>query len=475
MNRRCIAVLWSVLLGIGWTIAQNMGIAPEEYRARRARVMERMDTLSVAVFRATDPARRNGDVNFKYRQSSNFLYLTGGTEWSTTLLLVPSGILIDSATTVREVLFVTPGGSQWTGDRMGVDGAMKELGFGAPGTSSAALAHDRFADILSRAIAGKKVLYYTHTLPEALVDPVSGKRFITAREIKNELKAKYPDLEVKSLNSVLGELRSIKSPAELALLQKAIDVTAVAHVEAMKSCEPGMFEYQLQAVIEYSFARLGAEFTGFPSIVGSGANSLILHYEENRRQMENGDVVVMDLGAEYHGYSADVTRTIPVNGKFTTAQRALYEIVLAANDAAAKEMKMGAPAGAPGKKAFDVLAEGLMNLGIIKDRNEVNRYCPHGVSHPIGLEVHDVGAMGASLQAGMVLTMEPGLYVPNGSPCDKRYWNIGVRIEDDVLVTPDGPKLMSGNAPRTIKEIEAVMRLRGIGNQPVGVKKAARP
>ncbi len=458
----------ALLLLSSTTWASRPAISPEEYRARRATVLSRMDSSSIAVFRANDTDQRNGDVNYRYRQNSNFLYLTGCDEWGATLVLVPSGLTLKDNRIVREILFVTGGSSQWTGDRLGVEGAMKELGFGAEGTLSEALPHEEFSEVFARAIAGRKTLYYAHSLPEVVNDPVSGKRFVTSREIRNELKAKYPELELKNLNSVLSEMRSIKSPAEIALLQAAIDATTAAQIEAFKSCEPGMKEFELQAVIEYCFARLGAEYTGFPSIVGSGPNSQILHYEANRREMLDGDVVLMDIGAEFGGYSADVTRTIPVNGTFSEAQRAIYAIVLEAEEAAIREMVVGASANAAQKKAYEVLAQGLMELGIINDAKGLSKYCPHGVSHPIGLEVHDVGVMGAPLKAGMVLTIEPGLYIPAGSPCDERYWNVGIRIEDDVLVTTEGPKVLSLQAPRSMEEIERVMKKKGIGNQPVG-------
>jgi len=442
----------------------------EEYRDRRARLMSRMDSASVAVFRASAAAMRNGDVNYRYRQNSNLLYLTGCPEWGAVLLLVPDGVRVDSVSTVREILFVQTGGRTWTGEQLGVEGANAVLGFGRSGTSSLALPFDQFQDVFARAMAGKKVLYYTHTLPELVMDPVSGKKFVTAKEIKNEIKARYPGVELKSPLGILSEMRTIKSPAERRLLQKAIDATTAAHIEAMKSCEPAMREYELQAVIEYCFTRLGAEYTGFPSIVGSGPNALLFHYEADRRTMQAGETVVMDIGAEYHGYSADVTRTIPVNGTFSPAQRELYGIVLDAQQEAVREMKTGADASAPSRRAFEVLADGLLKLRIISDRNEVSKYCPHGISHPVGLEVHDVGSFSKPLQAGSVLTMEPGLYIPEGSPCDRKYWNIGIRIEDDVLVTDDGGKILSGDAPRAIADIERLMKKKGIGNQPIGTK-----
>ena len=238
----------------------------------------------------------------------------------------------------------------------------------------------------------------------------------------------------------------------------------------MKSCEPEMYEYELQAVIEYCFAKNGAEYQGFPSIVGSGPNSCILHYEANRRQMKAGDVVVMDIGAEIEGYSADVTRTIPVNGTFSGPQKEIYEIVLLAQAEATKEFKPGASPMVPSQKAYDVIAEGLMKLGIIKDKQEARTYYMHGLSHHIGLDVHDPGPYGKPYVPGMILTNEPGIYIPAGSPCDKKYWNIGVRIEDDVLITADGNRVLSAGASKAVKEIETLMKKQGLGNAKIGAK-----
>ncbi len=240
-------------------------------------------------------------------------------------------------------------------------------------------------------------------------------------------------------------------------MQKAIDATVSGCIEAMKSCEPGMYEYELQAAVEYCYTRSGCEYYGFPSIIGSGPNALNFHYDANRRQMNSGELVVMDIGAEYHGYSADVTRTIPVNGTYSPAQKEIYELVLNAQNSAIKEVKSNTPMNVSGKKAMEVLGEGLIKLGIIQDKNDVKKYCPHGVSHFVGLDVHDVGST-ERLLPGMVFTIEPGLYIPDSSNCNKKYWGIGIRIEDDILVTENGCKILSEAAPRTIGEIEILMK-----------------
>jgi Xaa-Pro aminopeptidase len=235
----------------------------------------------------------------------------------------------------------------------------------------------------------------------------------------------------------------------------------------MKSCEPGMFEYQLQAVVEYCFTQAGAEYTGFPSIIGSGPNTQSYHYEANRRKMQSGELVVMDIGAEYHGYTADVTRTIPVNGKFNPAQREIYELVLQAQHVAIDTIYPGMIMADVEKKAMKVIAGGLIQLGIAKDSDDVKKYCPHGMSHFIGLDVHDDGSIG-KLVPGMVMAVEPGIYIPEGSNCHQKFWNIGIRIEDDVVVTDEGRSVLSAFAPQSVEDIEALMKKKGIGNQKVG-------
>lgn len=439
-------------------------IRPEEYKQRRALLMAKMEPSSIAVFKAKDPANRSNDVNYQYRQESSFLYLTGCNEQRSYLLLCPEGIQIDSVTTVKEVLFIRPKTRSAAGESLGLEGAKSELGF------AAVLPATELLPFAKKALAGKKILYYSPSMPDIMYDPLMEKRTIISREVRTELQASFPGLEIKGLTPSVAELRSVKSQLELELLQKAIDATITAHIEAMKSCEPDMYEYELQAAIEYCFAKNGAEYQGFPSIVGSGPNSCILHYEANRRQMKSGDVVVMDIGAEIEGYSADVTRTIPVNGTFSAPQREIYEIVLQAQTEATKEFKPGASPMVPGQKAYDVIAEGLMKLGIIKDKQEARTYFMHGLSHHIGLDVHDPGPYGKPYVPGMILTNEPGIYIPAGSPCDKKYWNIGVRIEDDVLITADGNRVLSAGAPKSVKEIETLMKKQGLGNMKIGAK-----
>jgi Xaa-Pro aminopeptidase len=438
-------------------IYDTQGIKPQEYQQRRAAVIAKMDSGSVAVFRANDPDNRNGDIDYKFRQNNNFLYLTGCNETNSTLILAPNGIRIDSVTVAEEILFVSEYTKNWSGFNLGLEGAKQVLGFGAEGTKSVVLTTEKLKEFLPQILKSINILYYTPSLPDLLFDPISNTKFAAVREVRKQLEGIYPNLAIKSSGLLVSDLRSVKSSAELVLMQKAIEATMSGCIEAMKSCEPGMYEYELQAVIEYCYTRSGCEFYGFPSIVGSGPNTLSYHYDTNRRQMNGGELVVMDIGAEYHGYSADVTRTIPVNGTYSPAQKEIYKLVLRAQNSAINEVKSNVPMNASGKKAMEVLGEGLVKLGIIQDKNEAKKYCPHGISHFVGLDVHDVGST-EKLLPGMVLTMEPGLYIPDSSNCDKKYWGIGIRIEDDVLVTENGCKVLSEAAPRTIEEIEVLMK-----------------
>jgi Xaa-Pro aminopeptidase len=433
------------------------GIKPPEYQQRRAAVMAMMDSGSVAIFHANNPVHRNADTDYKFRQNDDFLYLTGCNETNSTLILAPNGIHLDSVTSAKEIIFVAEYTKTWSGYNLGLEGAKRILGFDDHRTFSAVFTAEKLKMLLPLILNSKTILYYTPSLPDILFDPITDTIFSSVRAVGKGLKEKYPHLTVKSSGLFMNELRSVKSSAEIALMQKAIDATVVGCIEAMNTCASNKFEYELQAVIEYCFIRSGCEFYGFPSIIGSGPNTLSFHYISNRRQMKSGELVLMDIGAEYHGYSADVTRTIPVNGTFSPAQREIYELVLNAQNSAIKEIMPHMPVHAPEKKAMDVLGEGLVTLGIIQNKSEVKKYCPHGISHSVGLDVHDANIM-ETFVPGMVLTVEPGIYISDSSTCDKKYRGIGIRIEDDILVTEKGYKILSEAAPRMVESIELCMK-----------------
>ena len=266
------------------------------------------------------------------------------------------------------------------------------------------------------------------------------------------------NLDVESLGQIMSGLRETKLPEEMNLLRKAVEISAVGQLEVMKAMHSGMSETEVQGVHEYVYKKYGAEYEGYPSIVGGGNNGCILHYIENNKPSLGNELVLMDLGAEYHGYTADVTRTIPANGVFSPEQKAIYEIVYQAQEAGIAASVVGAPFSAPGTAAAQIVAQGLLDLGIIKEASEARTYFPHGTSHYLGLDVHDKGTYGP-FKAQTVITVEPGIYIPEGSDCDPKWWGIAVRIEDDILITDQGPELLSYMAPRTVAEIEAAMKL----------------
>jgi Xaa-Pro aminopeptidase len=264
-------------------------------------------------------------------------------------------------------------------------------------------------------------------------------------------------LDALSLASYMADLREIKTNEEIDLLRKAVAISCIAQNEVMKAIHPNMSETEVYGIHEYVFKKYGAMFEGYPGIVGVGNNGCVLHYIQNDKQQLGEELILMDLGAEYYGYTADVTRTIPVNGKFTKEQKAIYNLVLEAQEQAFKACKPGNKIRITTEISREVIATGLVDLGLIKDKSEVSKYFPHGVSHHIGLDVHDPGNY-ELFEENMTLTVEPGIYIPIGSECDKKWWGIGVRIEDDILITKNGYELLSNKAPRTVKEIEALMR-----------------
>ncbi len=514
-------------------------LPPSFHRDRRAAVLAALPPDAVAVFFSAPARNRENDVAFEYRQDSDLYYLTGTTEAASVLLLAPGGLDVDGAT-VTELLLTPPrdpASEVWTGRRFGAERAQAELGLqkavsnerfeeilgalaaregvrffhlpfpagveagselggqidffverarplvveGSPlarNAMSFVLGLDdaaRFAQVRPF-LAGRLSAedFATPALREAYQAFVEAETFEAWQAWRRQhLDAHYAD--GVTLRRLLNGLRMVKTEAELALMQRAIDITVAAHREAMKSIEPGMHEYEAEALIEYIFKRNGAEYTGFPSIVGSGENATTLHYESNRRRMQAGDVVVMDIGAEYHGYSADVTRTVPVGGTFSPEQQTIYELVLKAQQAGIEAARKGNAFGAPGQAAWRVIADGLQALGLIEQERDARRFFMHGTSHYLGLYVHDVGDAGP-LAPGVVLTVEPGVYISPAPDVDPKWWNIGVRIEDDVLVTEGDPVVLSAGAPRTVEEIEALMKEQGLGNEAAGlVKGAAQP
>jgi Xaa-Pro aminopeptidase len=289
---------------------------------------------------------------------------------------------------------------------------------------------------------------------------------IALQKIKTKINPSGKKSGTDIYRNLTNSLREIKTPEELALLRKAVSISSIAHAEAMKAIQPDMSERELEGILTYVHKKYGAEEEGYGAIVGAGANSCILHYEENSVTNVKNQLVLMDVAAEYHGYSADVTRTVPSNGKFTAEQKAIYQIVYDAQEEIFKLCKEGTPFNELNRKAREILSAGLLKLGIIKDAKEVSTYYPHGCSHHMGLDVHDKSNYG-DLKANMVITVEPGIYIPEGSKCDKKWWDIGVRIEDDVVIGKEKCELLSAQAPRKWEDVEKTTAQKSVLNDVV--------
>jgi len=273
--------------------------------------------------------------------------------------------------------------------------------------------------------------------------------------VKDKLPQQKVDLFL--LTEIMDGLREVKTVEEQKLMKTAAKISAIGQIEVMKAAKPGMSEREIQGIHEFIYKRYGAEDVGYPSIVGAGNNGCVLHYIANDLESISDRLLLMDLGAEWKGYTADVTRTIPVNGKFNEEEKAIYELVLKSQDAGIALSKIGTDFATIGAETRRIINEGLADLGIIEEGQSHN-YFPHGTSHHVGLDVHDRGSRGP-LKEGAIITVEPGIYIPEGSACDKKWWGIAVRIEDDILVTSNGPVNLSGDAPRSVNAIEQMMRI----------------
>lgn len=461
--------------------AQN-GI-PEDYlssefhKSRRDALRAKMSKNSVAVFFANAERNRSNDVDYVYHQDPNFYYLTGYKEPNAVLVIFSEYQINEEGKTYNEILYVRerdPKKEQWTGYRLGVEGAKEKLGF------KMAFNGKEFLDSGIDYTKFEKVMfvpfkndYRDSEKDEAdLYDLVNSfKSQIQANEItieidddsdadiktKTILKSRKVKVDNEVLSKLMAGLREIKTQEELKLLTKAVRISTMGQREIMKAMHTGMSETEIQGIHEYVYKKYGSEYEGYPSIVGAGNNGCVLHYVENNKVKVDNDLVLMDLGAEYHGYTADVTRTIPANGKFTPEQKAIYDLVYKAQEAGIKVAVVGNTALTTDKVAKAVVHQGLIDLGIAKDVEDAKQYFPHGTSHHIGLDVHDANLRGP-FEPNMVIVVEPGIYIPEGSPCDQKWWGIAVRIEDDILITQNGPIVLSMEAPRKSDEIEALMK-----------------
>ncbi len=457
-------------------------LTKEFHKDRREALRTDMPDNSVAVFFANPVRNRANDVDYVYHQDPNFYYLTGYKEPHAVLVVFSEMQTNAEGKSYNEKLYVqerNPRAEQWTGRRLGIEGARKELGFemvengsdflnsGIDFTKFDSVHYFDFEDDYrdSRNPADLYNLIQSFKSQIKLVDDFKIENKTEDIEVDAEANVKNETVrtDTKTLSRIMAALREIKTEDELVLLKKAVRISAMGQREIMKAMHPGMSEAEIQGVHEYIYKIYGSEYEGYPSIVGAGHNGCVLHYIENSKMKVEDDLVLMDLGAEYHGYTADVTRTIPANGKFTKEQKAIYDIVYNAQEAGIKATVIGNTMQSPDTAARKVVYQGLMDLGIANDESAARQYFPHGTSHHIGLDVHDPGLYGL-LSANMVITVEPGIYIPDGSDCDPKWYGIAVRIEDDILITKNGPINLSAEAPRKADEIEKLMKERSVLN-----------
>lgn len=420
-----------------------------------------MDENSIAIIPAAHEATRSYDTEYKFRQDSDFMYLTGFPE--------PDAVaVIDKRAKRPYTLFVRPRDLEmetWFGRREGVAGAVKNY------KADRAFPIEKFDSELGKLLDGHDKLYYRFAVDEKLDQQVL--KYLSNQR-QRRLKTPYPPHTIVDPTILIHEMRLHKSPKEVELMQKAATISAEAHILAMKKARPGMNEFQIESLIEAYMRDNGASGVAYNSIIGSGENATILHYIENNRPLKDGDLILIDAGAEYQGYAADITRTFPVNGKFTKAQREIYDVVLDVQLQCIEATKTGNTVVKRQELSIELLTEGMKKLGLLKGKTKdlikkksYMKYYMHGVGHYLGMDVHDAGRYFTDQTAknsrpfapGMVLTVEPGLYIPpDDRSAPAKYRGIGVRIEDDVLVTKEGNLNLTAKVPKDPDEIEAIMQ-----------------
>jgi len=427
--------------------------------ARRARLMERLGETGAALFVANRQHTRSNDTQFAYRPNSDLWYLTGFEEPEAVMLLLPGHDEHPFVLFLRER---DPKVEIWDGPRVGPERARETVG------ADAAYPISELAERLPKLLAGRDSLHYTLGIDGGMDKAVIRAYRAALRTARGRKPAPNSIIEPAE---VLHGMRLVKSPEEIEALRHSCQVSAEAFIRAMRCTHPGMHEYELQAEIEYAFQRAGARSPGYPSIVGSGVNACVLHYIENRDEMKDGDLVLVDAGAEVDFYTADITRTWPVGGTFSGHQRMIYDLVLRAQMEAIRMIRPGLEWHQIHKATVETITEGLIEMDILEgpvekaiEEKTFKKFFMHGTGHWLGIDVHDVGIYarkgekGRPLEAGMVFTIEPGIYFhPETEECPKDFRGIGVRIEDDILVTEDGCEVLSRAAPKEPEEIEEMV------------------
>ncbi|WP_096740100.1 Xaa-Pro aminopeptidase [Pseudoalteromonas atlantica] len=432
-------------------------IQKSEFKARRERLLAKMDANSVAIIPAASEVTRSRDTEYAFRQDSDFFYLTGFNEPDAVLVLcnnsdTPSTLFCLDKDKLAEI---------WHGRRIGFEKAKNEYLF------DETYALSELTEQLLDLVNGQQILFYA----QGAYPSFDTKVFTLLNTLRSAPKKGYQaPSTIKDVRGLIHEMRLFKSPSEVNIMREGCEISARGHMRAMRYSHPGATEFQLEAELHHHYAMNGAPHPAYGTIVGSGDNANILHYTQNSDVLKDGDLVLIDSGCELQGYAADITRTFAVNGKFSEPQAALYNIVLKAQEVAFEEVKPGGFMSHANKRAMEVMTQGLLDLGIlIGDFDELmakgacKEYYMHGLGHWLGLDVHDVGDykqnnVERAFEPGMVLTIEPGLYISEDSNAPQQYKGIGIRIEDNLLITESGHENLTLSVPKTINDIEALMQ-----------------
>lgn len=429
----------------------------QEFLRRRQALLAKMTPASAALIFAAPEATRSADSEYPYRQNSDFWYFTGFNEPEAVLVLIKSDNTHNHSVLFNRLRDKTA--EIWFGRRLGQEAAPESLAV------DRALAFSEINEQLHLLLNGLDVVYHAqgeHAYADSILFAALDK---LRRGSRQNL---FAPATLTDWRPWVHEQRLFKSEEEIAVMRRAGEISALGHTRAMEKCRPGMFEYQLEGEILHEFTRHGARFPSYNTIVGSGENGCILHYTENESEMRDGDLVLIDAGCEYKGYAGDITRTFPVNGKFSAPQRAIYDIVLESLETALKLYRPGTSMQEVTEKVVRIMVNGLLNLGLLKGEtdqliadNAHRQFFMHGLSHWLGLDVHDVGSYGPErsrvLEPGMVITVEPGLYIAPDADVPAQYRGIGIRIEDDILITADGNENLTASVVKSADEIEALM------------------
>jgi len=434
------------------------------HKSRRKELLAQLEEDSLVLILGNSLRNKSYDQDYVFKQNKNFYYLTGFKEPSAALLMSNKGIkFCDEESkkfcTTNEILFVQPRNKNlehWEGKRLGVENVKHELDV------KTGLVNSEIFKVLDKNVYNGFAKLYVNF--SDLVS-LNGDMQMYLVPFLNNLKLYSVNVQISDVSYILGLMRSIKTDYEIKQITKAVDITAESFFETMKNINSGLYEYQVQSMLESSYISKGASDVAFTTIAAAGNNSCTLHYEANRSKLKNGELLLIDSGAEYNYYNADITRTIPVNGTFSTEQKLIYDLVLKANKECIKKIKPGIECSYLERYCKSILASGLLKLKLIKERKELSKFYTHNLGHHLGLDTHDAVPFTKNkvsvldkLKPGNIITIEPGLYFPDDTKgIPGKYKGIGIRIEDDVLVTKNGCKVLSKNLPKEVKEIESLI------------------